>query len=73
MTTEINALRLEELLQDMNLPVNRKNVRDETLRWLCRNLGARNDRHPNFVEARKLLVELARTRALFKRSELQSL
>ncbi len=45
--------RLNELLETMDVPKSRF----ADLRWLTRNLGIRNEKHPNFLEARRLIVD----------------
>ena len=46
---------LRDLLADMDLPSERKKVRDRSdVMWLLRNCGIRNSEHPNFPEAIEL-------------------
>jgi len=47
-------MRLQGLLLDMDVPVQRR----ADLNWLIRNLGIRNGSHANFPEANQLLKEL---------------
>lgn len=43
--------QLMQLLETMDVP----SLRMNDLRWLSRNLGMRNRRHPQFLEAIKLI------------------
>ena len=45
---------LANLLSTMDIPV----LRREDLGWLSRNLGIRNQDHPNFAEAIALIQKL---------------
>lgn len=47
--------RLEKLLKGMDIPSNRKYVNLNNLKWLHKNLGARNSSHPSFKEAMSLI------------------
>lgn len=47
-------MRLQSLLLDMDVPVQRR----ADLGWLLRNLGIRNSKHSNFAEVEQLLKEL---------------
>lgn len=64
---------LETLLQPMDLPVNKKNGRPQTVRWLLRNIGFRNASHPNYARALELLVAEARKEHLLDKSKLRNL
>lgn len=48
--------RLEEILSTMNLPETRRHATHfQNVRWLSRNIGIANSRHPDFEEAQELL------------------
>lgn len=52
-------VRLREILETMDLPFLRKVVASiYDLKWLNRNLISRNNRHPDFEEAMKIIVDL---------------
>lgn len=46
--------KLGQLLRGMDVPVFRKT----TPKWLIRNLGIRNGKHPNYPEALEVIKEL---------------
>jgi hypothetical protein len=48
--------RLMTILATMDIPVGRTDLsKPENVRWLLRNLGIRNHKHPGFEEAVRLL------------------
>lgn len=47
--------RLRSILNDMDVPQSRK----AQVKWLGRNLAAKNGRHPDFHEAMDLLTKLS--------------
>jgi len=47
--------RLLEILGTMDVPALR--VERQDWRWMLRNLAVRNSNHPDFSEARKLILE----------------
>jgi hypothetical protein len=52
---------LREILQStppMDVPPSRVNLTDGDIRWLARNIGFRNQNHPRFREAVRLLHDL---------------
>ena len=49
---------LGTILDMMDVPAMRKEVSAPNVRWLMRNLGARNSGHPMFDTARILLKEI---------------
>jgi hypothetical protein len=50
---------LELLIKPMNLPPYRKKVvNNNDLRWLGRNLAAKNSEHKNFAKAKEIIDEL---------------
>lgn len=51
---ELLVTRLREILSTMDVPSGRVN----DLPWLARNLQVRNSDHPDFAEAREIIVEL---------------
>lgn len=55
---------LQELLEPMDLPIERKKVRDiGDVGWLLRNMGIRNKDHPNHDAALHMLKERMRDEA----------
>ena len=48
------------LPEDMDIPKNRRQLSDENLRWLIRNLSIRNSNHPKFPEVKKNLLDIQR-------------
>ena len=47
---------LRRLIEEMELPPARKDLtRFDNLRWLNRNMGVRNYKHPNYFQARRRL------------------
>ena len=60
---DVETLRRKEsalgtILDMMDVPVMRKEPSISNVRWLMRNLGARNSGHPMFDTARILLKEI---------------
>ena len=49
---------LGTILDMMDVPAMRKEINSPNVRWLMRNLGARNSGHPMFDTARILLKEI---------------
>lgn len=57
--TALDSLRV--LLDDMDLPSERKKLRNGSdIRWVSRNMAVRNADHPRFAEAHSLTVDLLR-------------
>lgn len=46
--------KLQSLLKNMTLPSGRL----DDFKWLNRNLGIQNSKHPNYTEARELLTKI---------------
>ena len=52
-----------ELPEDMDIPLSRKDISNiSNVAWLLRNLGIRNQGHPEFEEVIKFLITLMRKR-----------
>jgi len=52
-----------ELPDDMDIPLSRKDISNiSNVAWLLRNLGIRNQGHPEFNEVIKFLITLMRKR-----------
>lgn len=49
---------LNELLNDMDIPLMRRELNSNNLRWLQRNLGINNHNHPNFGRAMSLIQDI---------------
>ena len=50
-----------ELPDDMDIPLTRKDISNiKNVAWLLRNLGVRNQGHPEFNEVIKFLITLMR-------------
>lgn len=58
MDSHWSRLLLTEILKDMDVPEMRRELTKANLRWLGRNLSARNGKHINYPQARKLIVQL---------------
>jgi hypothetical protein len=50
--------QLKEILGSMDVPQAKLNLSDGDMRWLGRNIGVRNQEHPRFREAVRLLYDL---------------
>jgi hypothetical protein len=51
--------RIDEILSTMDIPAMRRDTGDiSNLRWLNRNVGIQNARHPQFRELRNILNQL---------------
>ena len=53
---EEKFVELQELLHDMDIPVERF----RSIPWLCRNMAIRNSHHKNFQRAQEIVIELLR-------------
>jgi len=57
--TRDNQSVLTEILKSMDIPAMRMDVtRSANLRWLSRNMMARNSEHPRLLQAKTLLRRL---------------
>jgi hypothetical protein len=52
--------RLQKILGDMDIPVNRRELTSYNLKWLARNIGLQNSNHPDLQEAITLIKKLLR-------------
>ena len=54
----MNAGELKKLLRGFDVPAHRKDkTTPQNLRWLVKNLGARNSGHPRYADAVKRLEQ----------------
>lgn len=51
MTKEDIERELSEILFIMTIPSGRKELNDDNLKWMLRNLGIKNNVHPKFERA----------------------
>lgn len=59
MTIELMIEQLLELIQDYDIPVERKKMKDiDNVRWLGRNIFIRNGDRENITEVRKLIRQI---------------
>lgn len=58
----------QNLIKGMDVPKFRK----EDYVWLHKNLATRNQSHPNYEEARKVLIEILKEKSLITKSELKT-
>lgn len=49
---------LSDILNEMDVPVERKDLNEHNLRWLQRNLGIRNVEHKSFYRAGAIITLL---------------
>lgn len=57
--------KFQNLIKGMELPTFRK----QDYVWLHKNMPTRNHEHPNFNEAKQILIEIMLQKSLIKRSE----
>ena len=59
---DVIKVRLRKILNTMDLPSKRcvlnSEVEEGNLRWLLRNIQIHNGKHPNFLEAKDLIIKL---------------
>ena len=61
MTQQLNKLRIWRLPEDMEIPVNNRDLSSmRNVRWLLRNLAVRNSAHPCFKNVMEKLTNLAK-------------
>lgn len=70
----VKITQLHELISGMDLPHHRKTSETpENIRWLSKNMGARNSTHKNYDKARELIVTILRESNLIPVSDLKKI
>lgn len=49
---------LRDILNELNVPIERKNLTQHNIKWLHRNIGIQNSTHAHFHRAMKLIIDL---------------
>lgn len=56
----MDSKELTDLLNDMDIPVMRREINNRNLRWLMRNIRVRNGKHPKIKEVMEEIKRLLR-------------